>query len=183
MCVCINFKSVFHFRFWNPHPEIFTLGNMCFVFRYCLESEQPTVFFRRFNPGAAESMQYTRMRMMVKDAEELCDQVEKLVAEIDSTEFGTTIPSLALLGEKACMPFKAKDFWDFGTWTSESMDVRCRPVQDLRKAVSMVVNTPRSSTKYGEGYIGPVYQFSLSQMRAIFPIIRANVKRYYENLD
>ena len=119
----------------------------------------------------------------MKDAEELCEFAEKLVKEIDATEFGKRIPSLQPLGEEACMNYRAGDFWTYGTHIFGTKDMRCRAVEDSRTAVSLVVNTPRLQTSYGDEYIGPVLVFSLMMVRVIFAKMRENLKRYYETLE
>jgi len=146
------------------------------------------VFIRRTNKGAEGNFAFTRMQVAVKDMDELAVQVDKILKEVNETEYNKSIPSLLALGKNARLGHKEAEFWKHGTWTSTSGSdgtggIRCRAVENSSFAVSLVVNTPRTSTAYGAGYIGPILTFQVGTLRALFPKIRENLQRFYNNTD
>lgn len=128
-------------------------------------------------------MKYTHMSMSLNDAKEMCGWAKEIIEQVDTTDPEKSIPLLVALKDKARMGNKDKDFWNFGTLTSESEEVRCRPVEDSNKGVSLVVNTPRLNTRLGEKYIGPIFTFPLGALRSIFAKLGENINRYYTNSD
>ena len=160
------------------------------LFAYCKRTERAKVFFRRTNKEVKDHPEYkfTRMEMTIPDAEGLCLQAEKILAEMEATEDGVSIPSLKPFPLEARVGHQDSRFWgktleEKGLiWSSDSGNIRCRPVENAMFEASLVVNSPRSDPNL-KNWNGPTLFFPMAGIRHVFGKIRANLIRYNNNSD
>ena len=163
-----------------------TFGNVSFLFAICSRSEKPIIFFRRVNQKATGDQKYTRLQISLKDGEALMGEFARLLKEMEETEDGDTIPTLAKReDEYLCDDHKSDDFWDpVVTWVSESGMIRCRPIENQNNEFSIVINQPRKEDQQSyAGYLGPTLFLPRGGARMFMNRINTNLKRYSANTD
>jgi len=157
--------------------NIITFGNLRAQLAICPNSEEPKLFFCRANQRIDKP--FTRIDISIKAAVKLCDEVDKLLNEMDTSNAGELFPTLKANIQYARMDPEDLHFWDVA-WINDSGEIRYRPVVNDREEIQVVVNAPRETANY-KNWRGPILFFSKGVLKRIFTDVRKILDQYFEN--
>jgi len=127
-------------KFWIDRRTT-KIGNFFGLLALCPEREVPRLFFQKMNKQSEES---SRFSISLRDARALCDQVEYLLADIDSVAYEELPTSLRMYPGYASLDPRDNNFWDKKVaWTTFSEEVRCRILVKANGEKYIIVNSPR----------------------------------------